>query len=75
LKISSSIPANSTPDHDGIIILTVMFTDVGIMKMFTLSSPHSVPPICKVETIPGLIGEKKWNSIVLCPSDMSFNPV
>jgi hypothetical protein len=33
-----------------------------------------VPPVCKVQTIPGLIGEQDWNSIVLCPSDMIFSP-
>jgi hypothetical protein len=75
MKICSSIPAYSTPDHDGTITITVMLTDVVIMETFTFSSPHSVPPVCKVQKIPELTFEQNWNPIVLCPSDRIFNPV
>jgi hypothetical protein len=64
MKICSSIPADSIPNHDGTTTITVMFKYVGIMETFMLSSPHSLPPVGKVQTIPGLIGEQNWNPIV-----------
>jgi hypothetical protein len=45
------------------------------METFMLLSPHSVPSVCKVQTISELIGEQNWNPIILCPSHMIFSPI
>jgi hypothetical protein len=52
-----------------------MINDVSIMETSMLSLQHSMPPVYKVQTIPGFTGEQNWNPIVLCPSDMIFTPV
>jgi hypothetical protein len=67
MTICSSIPADSTPNHGETITIIVMFNDVGIMEMFMLSSPHQVPLVCKVQTIPGVIDEQNWNPIFFVP--------
>ena len=62
------------PHHDGASTKVVMFGDAGILKPLTMSSPYFSTSICKVKTVPSVIGEEyripiviREVAVILCP--------
>ena len=73
--VCSSTSADTSPNHDGASSIAVMFRHIGIFKSLPTSSPHSSTSICKVKTVPLLIGEEYMIPIVISPVDVILCPV
>ena len=55
--------------------MAVMFRHIGILKSLPTSSPQSNTSICKVKTVPLLIGEGYRIPILISPVDVISCPV
>ena len=73
--VRSFTSADISPNHDGASSIAVMFRHIGILKSLHMSSPHSNTSICKVKTVPLLIGEQYRIPIVISPVDVISCPV
>ena len=73
--VCSSTSADISPNHDGASFIAVMFRHIGILKSLPTSSPQSNTSICKVKTVPLLIGEEYRISFVISPVDVISCPV
>ena len=51
VQVCSSTSADTSPHHDGVSTIAVMFGDVGILKSLPTSSRHSRTSICEVKTV------------------------
>ena len=73
--VCSSTSADTSPNHDGASSVAAMFRHIGILKSLPTSSPHSSTSICKVKTVPLLIGEEYMIPIIISPVDAKLCPV
>ena len=73
--VCSSTSADISPNHDGASSIAVMFRHIGIFKSLPTSSSQSNTSICKVKTVPLLIGEEYRIPIVISPVDVISCPV
>ena len=74
VEVCSSTSVVTSPHHDGASTKAVMFGDVGILESLTTCSPYFSKSICKVKTVPSLIGEEyripivvSEVAVILCP--------
>ena len=73
--VCSPTSADISPNHDGASSIAVMFRHLGILKSLPTSFPQSNTSICKVKTVPLLIGEEYRIPIVISPVDVISCPV